>query len=594
MTQFSPRLLALLLLASTAPAASDSAPSRSAAKPPNVILVITDDQGYGDLACHGNPHLKTPHLDQLHSQSVRFTDFHVSPICTPTRAALMTGCDPVRIGAWGTTWGRSLPRAGVPTMAEVFAAGGYRTAMFGKWHLGDNYPFRPQDRGFQEVLCHGGGGVGQTPDFWGNDYFDDTYFRNGRPEQHAGYCTDVWFTEAMKFIAANRERPFFVYLATNAPHAPYRVPDKYTALYSQNPAVPHAQFAGMITNFDENLGRLSNQLDALGLADNTILIFLTDNGTAEGAKLDPEGHAIAGFNADMRGKKGSYYDGGHRVPCFWRWPAGGLTGGRDIGALAAHVDLLPTLIELCSLPRPAAARFDGISLAPLLRGKTKTTPPRSVSVQFHQASDVPKEWEGVVLSDHWRLVEGTKLFDIRTDPAQSHDIAAQHPETMRGLRAAYSRYWAEVSPGFSDYSRIVLGHEAENPSRLTCFDWLTRPSPWFQGLIQMGRAENGPWAVQVSRDGDYEISLRRWPAEVNQPITAALPGKPAGVALHITHARLKIANIDQTLPVPPEASAVVFHVKLKAGPAMLQTWMLDGQESPEQSRGAYYVDVARK
>ena len=220
-------------------------------KRPNVILVITDDQGYGDLGCTGHPWLKTPRIDAFHDDAVRLTDFHVSPLCTPTRGALMTGRRPVRNGAWATCWGRSILRKSETTMADVFGAAGYRTAMFGKWHLGDNYPYRPQDRGFRHVVAHKGGGVGQTPDFWGNNYFDDTYFHNGAPVEHAGYCTDVWFNEAIRFIEgcaggqsggvqsgggeAGSNAPFFVYLSTNAPHTPYLVSEEFARPYRGNP-----------------------------------------------------------------------------------------------------------------------------------------------------------------------------------------------------------------------------------------------------------------------------------------------------------------------------------------------------------------------
>ncbi|MXX02485.1 MAG: sulfatase-like hydrolase/transferase, partial [Gemmatimonadetes bacterium] len=270
-------------------------------KRPNVILVITDDQGYGDLGCTGHPWLKTPRIDAFHDDAVRLTDFHVSPLCTPTRGALMTGRRPVRNGAWATCWGRSILRKSETTMADVFGAAGYRTAMFGKWHLGDNYPYRPQDRGFQHVVAHKGGGVGQTPDFWGNNYFDDTYFHNGAPVEHAGYCTDVWFDEAIRFIEgcaggqsatgeAGSDAPFFVYLSTNAPHTPYLVSEEYARPYHGNPDVPEPEFCGMIANIDENFGRLRRRLAELDLEENTILIFMTDNGSSGGSELDENQH----------------------------------------------------------------------------------------------------------------------------------------------------------------------------------------------------------------------------------------------------------------------------------------------------------------
>ena len=255
-------------------------------KRPNVVLVMTDDQGYGDVAAHGNAMINTPNMDALYRQSVRLTDFHVDPTCSPTRSALMSGRYSTRTGVWHTIMGRSLMSTDELTIAEVFKAGGYRTGMFGKWHLGENYPLRPQDQGFDYVVCHGGGGVGQGPDWWGNDYFDDTYFRNGRPEKFTGYCTDVWFAEAMEFIERNKDRPFFAYLATNAPHGPLNVAEEYSRPYEQKGVTPNmAKFYGMITNIDENLGKLMRQLDRLGIAEETILIFMTDNGTAAGRPI---------------------------------------------------------------------------------------------------------------------------------------------------------------------------------------------------------------------------------------------------------------------------------------------------------------------
>ena len=261
-----------------------AARAQAAGRKPNVVLVMTDDQGYGDLGCHGNDLMATPNLDSLHAQSVRFTNFHVDPTCSPTRSALMTGRYSSRTGVWHTIMGRSLLGRDEVTVADVFAAAGYATGMFGKWHLGDNYPFRPEDRGFQEVLRHGGGGVGQAPDFWGNDYFDDTYWHNGVPTPFKGYCTDVFFDGALKFIEANKDKPFFAYVPTNAPHGPYRVAEKYAAIYKKKGVKGgRANFWGMITNIDENMGRLLARLEALGLERNTILIFMTDNGTSAGS-----------------------------------------------------------------------------------------------------------------------------------------------------------------------------------------------------------------------------------------------------------------------------------------------------------------------
>ena len=587
------------------PRGADAPPEARNGKPlrgaPNVVIVITDDQGYGDLGCTGNRMIRTPNLDRLHEKSLRLTDFHVSPCCTPTRAALLTGRDCVRVGAWGTTWGVSMPRADEVMIPAVFRAGGYRTGMFGKWHLGDTYPFRPQDRGFDHVVCHGGGGVGQTPDYWGNDYFDDTYFHNGEPRKHTGYCTDVWFDEAMKFIAADRSpstgsgqgKPFFAYLSTNAPHGPLNVAAKYSAPYVKK-GVPRnmAKFYGMIENIDENMARLTAKLDELGIARNTILIFMTDNGTAGGIVAAKGGKGgktkgWSGFNASMRGKKGSVYEGGHRVPCFWRWPGGGMEGGRDIGALTAHVDLMPTLIDLCGLTAPKGVTFDGVTLAPLLRGKTDTLGDRTVMAQYRQSSAPPAEWSCAVMSGKWRLVGGKELYDVQVDPGQKSNVAAKHADVVAKLRAAHDRYWAEVSKDFDKPARIVLGSDAENPARLTGFDWHTR-TPWNQGSIRAGTAANGPWKVHVEREGEYEIALRRWPEEANAAINGTVPG---GKAIRVAKARLKLGEVDVTNPVAAKDKAAMFHVELPAGPADFQTWFINA--AGKATHGAYYASVRR-
>ena len=554
------------------------------AKPsqPNVVLVITDDQGYGDLACHGNPVIKTPNLDEMYTQSTRLTNFHVSPTCSPTRAALMTGRYCNRTGVWHTVMGRSLLRKDEVTMADIFAAGGYRTGIFGKWHLGDNYPFRPQDRGFGEVLIHKGGGIGNTQDYWGNDYFDDSYFRNGKPEKFEGYCTDVWFAEAMKFIEANKDRPFFCYLPTNAPHGPFRVPDKYSQPYMGKNV--KFNFYGMITNIDENMGRLMSKLKELGIEDNTILLFMTDNGTSGGR-----------FSVGMRGRKGSEYDGGHRVPFFIRWPAGDIKAGIDIDQITAHTDLLPTLIELCGLEKPDSVQFDGASLMPLLKGGEKTWPQRTL-ITDSQRVDYPIKWrKSAVMTDRWRLVNGGELYDMTADPGQKNNVADKHPQVVAKLRDEYDKWWADTSKRFLERCEIIIGSDEENPSKLTSHDWHAH-GPWNQDQVRQGQKRNSFWDVEVARDGDYEVSLRRWPEEVDAPITAAIPG---GEAISATTARLKIADFDATKPVPRDATAVKFRMKLKAGKTRLQTWFIPPldevgfTDEQGESRGAYYVYVKR-
>lgn len=561
-----------------------SARQSVAADRPNVVLVITDDQGYGDIGAHGNSMIKTPAMDQLHRDSIRLTNFHVDSTCAPSRAALMTGRFSTRTGIWHTIAGRSLLDPRELTLAEVFLANGYRTGMFGKWHLGDNAPLRPHDRGFQRALWHRGGGVTQAPDFWGNDYFDDIYFReDGRPEPQSGYCTDVWFREASGFIkqAQADHVPFFCYLATNAPHGPYTVDEKYSRPYLEaGVPEPMAMFYGMITNIDENLARLRLLLQESGLEQKTLFIFMTDNGTAAGIQQTGAKEKTSrwkGFNAGMRGKKVSPYDGGHRVPCFLYWPEGRLTGGRDLAELTAHIDLLPTLVELCGLKKPDGPTVDGISLAPLLRNRVSELPDRKIFVHT-QRIEHPLIWrQSVVLTRQWRLVNGTELYDILPDPGQQSDVAGNHGDVVAELRAGYEQWWSSLEPVYKEFVRIDLGNPAENPVALCCHDWHAgdQPIPVFHAQVARDPLQNGQWAVNVTRDGEYEFILRMRPAEVAYPI-------PAGTA------RLQIGDTELSAPIAEGAHSIKLKTHLPAGPAMLQTWL---QTTDGKSRGAYYVDV---
>ena len=438
------------------------------AAPPNVILIMTDDQGYGDLSCHGNPLLKTPHLDKLHADSVRLTDFHVSSFCTPTRAALMTGRYPARTGAYRTSSGRTMMHPEERTVANVFADAGYRTGMIAKWHLGDNAPHRPQDRGFQDVVWHRCGGIGQASDYWGNSYFDDTYERNGKFEKFEGYCTDVWFAEAMRFVEENKAKPFFLYLAPNAPHGPYRVPDKWKEPYvgkAKWGAGP--EFYGMVANIDHNVGLLREKLAKLGVAENTIFIFMTDNGTARGADFDGlTGEAKRGYNAGMRGKKSSIYEGGHRVPFFIHWPAGGLRGGRDLKSTAAHIDVLPTLAELCGIEVPAPHQPDGLSFAAQL--KDPAAPPHRdhLVVQYQGGphfKGVPEAWKYTcVLKQNWRLIDGEALYDVANDPAQRGGHLGGASRSREGIaRALPAVLGVGVPPHDTGRDRLGRGREPD-------------------------------------------------------------------------------------------------------------------------------------
>ncbi|SFH57818.1 arylsulfatase [Planctomicrobium piriforme] len=555
-----------------------------AAGRPNVVIVITDDQGYGDIGAHGNAKIKTPELDRLHRESIRLTNFHVDPTCAPTRSSLMTGRFSTRTGIWHTIAGRSLMNPNELTLAEIFSANGYCTGLFGKWHLGDNAPLRPQDQGFQKALFIRGGGITQSPDYWGNDYFDDTYLReDGSWEQQTGYCTDVWFREGMKFIEQSQADgvPFFCYIATNAPHDPFNVADEYSRPYREA-GVPErmANFYGMITNIDENVGRLRAKLKETGLDRNTLFLFMTDNGTSGGIlKSGKDPAAWTGFNAGMRAQKVSEYDGGHRVPCFIHWPEGKLGEARDISQLTAHIDLLPTFVEFCGLKKPDGPPIDGISLAPLLRGGIQQLPERQLFIHT-QRVDQPVKWKNcVVLTQQWRLVNGKELYDIQSDPGQQSNVASAHPDVVSKLREGYEQWWTSLEPVMADVVRIDLGNPAENPTRLCCHDWHSdnNPIPIFQPQVEKDPLQNGFWAVNVTQPGEYEFTLRLRPEETTYPL-------PAGTA------RLKIGEVEAKTTVPAGAPAVVLKAHLTPGPAILQTWL---ETADGESRGAYYVTVKR-
>lgn len=539
-----------------------------AADKPNVILIMTDDQGYGDLSCHGNDELATPHLDALHKDSVRLTNYHVDPTCSPTRAALMTGRYSSRTGVWHTILGRSLMRSDETTLADVFKHNGYRTGIFGKWHLGDTAPLRPQDRGFDECLVHGGGGVGQTPDSWGNDYFDDTYWHNGKPEPQQGYCTDVFFAAATKFLEQPGNGPFFLYLPTNAPHGPYLVDPKYSEPFKRaGVASPRAEFYGMLVNIDENVGRLRARLQERGLAENTVFLFTTDNGTAAG----PDG--------GLRGKKGSQYEGGHRVPCFWHWPAGGLRGGRDVTPLTAHFDLLPTLVELCGLNCPPTKPLDGRSLVPLLRGVEKREWPARTLVVHSQRIPFPQKWKtSAVMTDRWRFVDGKELYDLSADPEQKRNVATGHPEVVDQLRGDYERWWVSLSQDFEPAAPIELGRPDSPVVNLNCHDWHTdeKQCPWNQTMIQRDPAANGRWWIEVKTPGTYEFTLRSRPAGFEEVLRA-------------TTGRVQAGEVAGSVDVDASAKSAVVSLELPVGATWLQTWL----EGGALERGAYFV-TARK
>lgn len=482
--------------------------------PPNVILILTDDQGYGEVAAHGNKSIQTPHMDALYHEGIRLTDFHVNNVCSPSRAAIMTGKYSTSVGVWHTLGGKNLLDIEEKTMADIFRENHYNTFMVGKWHLGDNYPYRPEDRGFDEVFRIGGGSLGQVADYWGNGLWDGHYWNAREWVQTKGYCTDVQFDAAMEFINKAGDDPFFLYLATTAPHAPIGAAPEYVEPYLEmgfNKEV--SNFYGMVSNIDENLGRLRSFLQEKGMDKNTLLIFLSDNGSAC-AKKDS-----TIYNAGMRGKKGSDYEGGHRVPCFMYWPEGKLSGGRSVTSLTAHIDLLPTLVDACELTVPENSRFDGINILPMLQGNPRKWPVRVIVSEGKVNNRVKLFSSSCVMSNSWRLVSGTTLFNIQTDPGQRR--ALDNPGKYEEMRQAYIKWHSRVSESFSEEYWFLYADSLSSTPYVTMdllpSDINQKPkSVWNQAGVKKGIPDQGVWNIDFPCKDRYTFRLCRLPLEAEK------------------------------------------------------------------------------
>jgi len=542
------------------------------AKRPNIILVMTDDQGFGDVGFHGNTELSTPHLDRLASESAEFTNFYVQPLCTPTRAALLTGRYPERTGAVEVNYGRSIIREEEITIAENLKAAGYRTGIFGKWHLGDNFPVRPSDKGFEECLHHTAGGVGQAGDPPGNTYFDPILRHNNVPKKYKGYCNDIFFQEAMDFAEQNKAQPFFIYLATNLPHLPLQVAEKYVAPYRKYGVNEiNAKTYGMIANIDENVGFLMERLQELNLVENTILIFLSDNGPRTSRQKDdvyPDR-----YNAGLRGTKSSIYEGGIRVPFLIRWP-NKIRAGLKLPQIAAHIDVLPTLLEACGAdPIDQDRIIDGQSLLPLVTQSNPTWSDRTLFFQ-HNANHEPLMYSHFAArSQRYKLVQpfpnprdqlldigefdipaqldNVELYDIEKDPSEIDNIASSHPQVIAAMMESYENWYRDVTAelNYWDPQRIYLGAPEENPTLLSRFD-----------LQTMTRLPY--WSARVTRAGTYRFTLTFPPASRDST------------------ANVRFGSVQVSKPISAGETSCIFEsVTLPVGDGRLEAWLKNGLDS---------------
>jgi len=500
-----------------------SVPSAQPQKQPNVIMIITDDQGYGDFGFTGNPHVRTPVLDKLARQSIRFSNFYVCPVSAPTRAGLMTGRYPLRTGIRDTYNGGAMMASSEVTIAEMLKQSGYATGIFGKWHLGDNYPMRPCDQGFDESLIHLTGGMGQPGDittYLRNDssYFDPVLWHNGKQEKYKGYCSDIFTSRAIEFIEMNRNKPFFCYLSFNAPHTPLQVPDEYYKIYRdidpskgfENDTRPFPQMSekdkedarrvyAMVTNIDDNVGRLLKKLDEKGIAANTVVIFMTDNGPQQRR-----------YVAGMRGLKGSVYKGGVRVPFFMRYPALN-SGNKDIDAMAANIDVMPTIADICGIRIPQDRKIDGISLLPFIKGERISSDNRSLFFSWTRHN--PELYNNIALmkgrykivghTDYNSSIDKFQLFDIEKDPFELNNIVNEYPEIAVELKTELDTIFMELTLSLNMINPpcIDVGSGNENPVILNRNDAGGERGVWEQEDIY------GRWNLCIN-EGFYDLRFR--------------------------------------------------------------------------------------
>ncbi|MBT5925016.1 MAG: sulfatase-like hydrolase/transferase [Verrucomicrobia bacterium] len=563
---------------------------------PNVIFVMPDDISHNAFSYFNASGPRTPNIDKLANTSVRLTDFHVSPTCSPTRGALMTGRFNDVVGVWHTIYGRNQLRKDEITMADVFKANGYATGLFFKWHLGDNYPFRPKDRGFEYVAWTKGGGTGQQPDYWGNQndrasaWVNDSLVKMTDEDDgiEGAFLTNFFFNRAMEFMEENikKDKPFFAYIPTATAHSPhYMPPDARSGIKA---------LTATIENIDKNMGRLIQFLDDKGIANNTILVFTTDNGSS----------------THLRGGKGSHYDGGTRVPCFVRWPDGNLGGvgkGRDVTPLTAHIDWLPTFMDTLDFKdvsnRPEKLKMHGRSFKTFLDTDASNDPSeyknravtivnmRTENVEKFRALSVKKDiWEGDAITHKWRLVRhmgdesNWELYDALEDEKQENDVIGNSANApiVKELKAEYEKWWALVKERSDEYTRIIIGHPAEPVTRINSHD-SHNASPWHQGHVANGSGKTNFMAIEFEKSGNYHFDLRRWPEEVasQSTLTTVPKGKvfngniPKPIA--IVSASLKIYHgntvyFEGKKAADAASDGVAFSVNnLPKGPAFIET-----------------------
>jgi arylsulfatase A-like enzyme len=536
-------------------------------------MVLIDNQGYFELSRNGNKIVQTPQIDQLSRESVNFTNFYAAPFCSPSRTALLTGRYALRSGVHNTVGGVSILHKDEITITELLKQEGYDTSIFGKWHLGSSYPYAPEFRGFDEVFVHGGGGVSQLGDYYGNDHIDATYLHNGNYEASKGFSTDILFDQAIEFMDSKKEdsNPFFCYITTPAVHFPtnrhpvttQRLLDrgiedsKYLPLYS------------MIENVDDNIGKLLYFLENSKLKENTLLIVASDQGVND---RGAEEHRSGAFQ-----NRGLSFDEKHHVYCMIQFPKWTEKNAGDHDNLTGMVDLMPTILDACDINIPN--NIDGKSLRPILEGSNDWNQDRNLIVQCPRSRNREKWKNSSIKQGTWRLVDGKELYNIENDFGQKNNVANQHPEKVKELTQVYESFWNSLAPEESLLSEHILGAPEAPEVRLVAMDWYEGDAPWTQqGLVH--RKSQGIWRVNIARDGKYQFELRHYPREKIMAIEAV-------------KATVQVGDVSQDLSIPIEANEAKITMELKKGTYDLKTIFSSSSNTNELNEwGANFVHVS--
>lgn len=540
---------------------------------PNVILVLIDNQSYFELSRNGHQIVQTPRTDRLSREAVNFTDFHSAPFCSPSRTAMLTGRYALRAGVHNTIGGVSILHKKEITLADILKKEGYQTAVFGKWHLGMTYPYAPKFRGFDEVFVHGGGGVSQLEDYYGNNHIDATYEHNGEYVKSKGFSTDVLFDQAITYIDDKRKQaePFFCYIAPPAVHFPTnRHPVTTKRLLDRG--VEDSQFLAlysMIENVDDNVGKLLDYLEESGLKENTLLVLASDQGVNDRGAVQ---HRSGVFQ-----NRGLSFDEKHQVYCMIQYPELTDKNRGDVQNLAGMIDVLPTVLDICGIEQ--TANLDGQSLKPLLAGSANWNDERKLIVQCPR-SRVREKWKNTsVKYKKWRLVDGKELYNIENDYGQKTDLAEENPDLVKELTEVYEQFWNSLAPAEELISAHMLGHRDAPEIRLNGMDWYIGDAPWTQGALDK-KTSWGKWLVEIVRDGNYRFELRRYPREAPKPIEAKT-------------AIIEIGDKRKELEIDLEDAEAIIDLELEKGIYDLAATFEGPKGAQEPNRwGAYYVHVS--